>query len=187
MGAHCHHPECALGQREIRGIVDRELCLAAVGIELSLACPVVQFEASGLAHARVEVFEVWDRFRDQVADAIVILDEPTPTDGVVRSENPLREPGHNRRLAVKAFVCRLHVTPRRVHDAHRVLDRDELRPVGLLVDLGAGQARQDDRPLVVEQMASVQLRADMHEHLAVLKRGRRALRIGGGLKKVSAH
>ena len=72
-------------------------------------------------------------------------------------------------------------------DAHGVFDRDELRAIGLAVDFGAGEARQDDRPLAANQVPTVELGAHVDDHVAVLECVRGAVGIGRCLEEVASH
>ncbi|MCY1413405.1 hypothetical protein D9M71_288350 [compost metagenome] len=54
-----------------------------------------------------------------------------------------------------------------VDHAERVFDRHRLRPFGLQVDIGAAIARQYQRLLAVDQVAAVELGADVHRQLAI--------------------
>src|SRR3546814_20299752 len=71
--------------------------------------------------------------------------------------------------------------------AHRILDGHRLRPDFLHVDLGAAQARQDQRLAPVHEMAAVELGGYVHGQVAVAQRAMRGLGIGRGGGEIAAH
>jgi len=79
------------------------------------------------------------------------------------------------------------VAAREVHHAHRVLDRHRLRPAHLLVELGASQAREDQRLPTVHEVAAVELGAHLHRQVAAPQPLRGVRRVGGGEREVAAH
>ena len=74
-----------------------------------------------------------------------------------------------------------------MHHAHRVLHRGALEACGLLVLLGAAQARQDQGAAAVDQVAAVELGAHLHREIAGAqpRTGVRGVRSGEG--EVAAH
>ena len=110
MRAHRHHAVGALGQREVGRRVDGELGLAVLRAELTFAGSVVEVESAWFAYASVEVFEAWDRFRDEIADAIVIFDQPAPAHWGFRTQHLLGDARDDRRFAVELGVGGLEVS-----------------------------------------------------------------------------
>ena len=187
MGAHGHHAVRTLGQREVGRWVDGELRVAVVGVELAFARAVVEVETTWFANAGVEVVEARDRLGDEVADAVVVLDQPTPAHRILGAEHFLGEARDNGGLAVEIRVRGLEVAVRGVDDTHGVLDGHKLRAIRLGIDFGAGEAGQDDRALAVDQVAAVELGGDVHDQVASLERVRGAFGVGAGLQEVTAH
>jgi hypothetical protein len=77
--------------------------------------------------------------RDRFAHAVVILPEVSPRNGAVVAEECARHAGDYRRLALELGGDRREATLGAVHDAHRILDRHELRPIPLPIDLGSAE------------------------------------------------
>jgi hypothetical protein len=73
-----------------------------------------------------------------------------------------------------------------VHRAHRVLDRDPLRPGGLDIALGAAERRQDQRRPAGHEVRPVELRGDLHGQAGVAERGRGDVRVRRRLREVAA-
>ena len=74
-----------------------------------------------------------------------------------------------------------------VHDRHRIFDRNRLRAGLLLVELGASEARKNDRRLGQQQMRAVQLGRDVDREIE-LAHGRKAhLRVRHRHRQVAAH
>ena len=128
-----------------------------------------QVKATGHAHARVEIRETVDDLRDLFADAVVVLDQGQPRRPAARQRGR-GESGDDRGFRQQRFGrWRIHAR-RQMHHAHRVLDGHRLRAAGLQVDLGAAQARQDQRVAAVHQVRAVELGADVHGQRAVAQR-----------------
>ncbi|MNN27892.1 hypothetical protein D3C81_1414430 [compost metagenome] len=72
-----------------------------------------------------------------------------------------------------------------MHHAERVLHRHRLRAAGLAIDVGTTEAGQDQRLPAGDQMAAVELGADLHGQRAALQRLVGARGIRGGLGEVA--
>src|SRR5947209_11431384 len=77
-------------------------------------------------------------------------------------------------------------TARRVHDAHRVLDADELLARLLRVALRATQTRKNQSLLARDEVRAVHLRRDVSGETAAPKRLRCVFRVGRRRQKISA-
>lgn len=73
-----------------------------------------------------------------------------------------------------------------MHHAEGVLHGHRLRAFGLQIDVGAAQARQDQRVLAVGQVAAVELGADLHRQIAIGQGLERAMAVRRGLGEVAA-
>src|SRR5690606_31745572 len=69
---------------------------AAGRVPDAVARGVGQAEAAGHAHARVEVVEVVEGLRDQVADAVVVADQPQPRHLAAHAERGAGQVGDDR-------------------------------------------------------------------------------------------
>ncbi|MNH21242.1 hypothetical protein D3C79_810450 [compost metagenome] len=72
-----------------------------------------------------------------------------------------------------------------MHHAERVFHGDCLRAFGLLVDVGTAKARQDQCLLAVNQMAAVELGADLHGQFTATQGLCSAFSIRRGLGKIA--
>ena len=73
-----------------------------------------------------------------------------------------------------------------MHHAHRVLDGYPLHAACLVVLLGAAEARQDQRPPAVDEVAAVELRAHLDGQLAVAQRLEGVGGVGRAKREVAA-
>ena len=74
-----------------------------------------------------------------------------------------------------------------MHDAHRVLDGDELGPAGGGVALGAAEAREDHGGVAALDVGAVELGGHLHGEGAAAEGGVGGVGVGRGGGEVAAH
>ena len=160
---------------------DDELRLAAGGLPDALARRHAQVKSTRLGHPLVVVLKAVDDLRDRVADARVVTHVPGPV------HRPLAQRGlgharHDGDLGQQIRRRRPVHAVRQVDHAHRVFHRDPLRHAILQVDFRAPQRGKDQRLLAVDEVAAVQLGADLHRQPTRAQRlpGSRRVRRGHG-------
>ena len=182
-----HHEEMSRCEVVTRERVHGEMRFARRRRERSFARSVGQVEAARLADAVVVALETRHDFRDEVADAIVILGRPAPADAGPVAHRGFGEPGHDLRLGEQMPGRRRDATAGLVDDPHRIFDADELQSTRLAILFGPPQAGQDDRLPAGDQVRAVQLRADVHGESRRAQCRRRRLRVGRRGEEVAAH
>ena len=138
-----------------------------------------------MVNALIEFSEAWNGICDQGANTIVIGHDPVPVQRVLTKG---RRGNASDDCRFRALVAgkRAQLTERRMHHAERVFHGDGLWTFPLHVDVGAAQARQNQRVLAMDQVTAIQLGADLHGQVAVTQCLRRALRIRCSLGEVAA-
>ncbi len=139
---------------------------------------------SRLAGPLVEVVESGDHGLDGVANPVVVVDEPAPLD---LRRDAFADRGDDGRFGTEVGRGRFEPTARRVHHAHRILDRDELFVPTRAIDLGAAEAGDDQRGLAAADVRTIELRRHLHRQPASCEGvdGRPGVRGGGD--EVAAH
>ncbi|OMP12944.1 hypothetical protein COLO4_02540, partial [Corchorus olitorius] len=138
------------------------------------------------ANFLVEAGKVVEHGFNAFADAVVVFDQPAPRDGAF-GQRRFGQARHDGRLRQQMRRGRRIDARRHVHHAHRIFHGHALRAAGLLVDLGAAQARQDQRGLAVHDVAAVELGGHVHGQVALAQAGPRGGGVGRGRCKVAAH
>ncbi|MCY1429018.1 hypothetical protein D9M71_449200 [compost metagenome] len=174
----------ALADQVLRQHARSELGLAAGGFPDAPGRVVGHVETARVQQAPVEIFETGNGVGNHVADAAVVADGPVPVDRVL-AQCRGRDAGDDRRLRQQVFGLGFQLAVGDVDHAEGVFHGDALRPFGLDVDVGAAQARQDQRFTAGDQMAAVEFGGDVHGEVAFTQRGVGAWRVGGGLGEVA--
>ncbi|MNZ44280.1 hypothetical protein D3C78_619100 [compost metagenome] len=193
MGAHGLQDQVRLDRQVAHALADQvlrqhargELGLAAGGFPDAFGCVVGHVETARVQQAPVEIFEAGNGVGNHVADAAVVADGPVPVDRVL-AQCRGRDAGDDRRLRQQVFRLRFQLAMGDVDHAESVFHGHALRPFGLHVDVGAAQARQDQRLTAGDQMAAVELGGDVHGEVALAQRSVGTRRVGGGLGEVAA-
>ena len=129
--------------------------LARTCFENAVLGGVGQIEKFLARQARVEVFESWDDPGNCVSDQVVIVRQTQPVGIRPRSQRGVRQIGNDRYVAHQLRGSRRPKTFRRIDNAHRVFDGQELFAGLLQVRFAPPQARQDQRSLPGNQVRAV--------------------------------
>src|SRR5262245_62605870 len=138
---------------------DEEIRLAGCRIPDAVARRERDLEAARPSTALVEVLKDREYHFDRVPNAVIVRDHFLPIYPRFRQGRPSHA-GNDRRLGEEVRACRPVATGRCLHHTGRILDRDHLRPLGLLIELGAAEAWHDERLAPVYEMAAIGLGVD---------------------------
>lgn len=99
-------------------------------------------ESARTTHVHLVALAPRNHLRDVEPDLRVVVPHAQPIEAVTVTESRVRDLRDDGRLRLQVRTRRIERATRRVHGAHRVLDRDELFPARLDVLLGAPQRRE---------------------------------------------
>ncbi len=122
-----------------------------------------------LLDAGIEIGKTGDGLFDKITDTSIIIAQGQPVDPLA-AHGGMSHPRHYVGLGEAEGRHWLGRAGRGVHHAEGVLHRDLLVARALDIELGATEAGQDQRRLAHQQMAAVELGADLHVELGLFHR-----------------